>query len=259
MASGLFDLTGKVAIITGGTRGLGLAVATAYLDAGAAVMICSEDPLACATAEARLRDDYHDRIAARTCDVTSQADQCALVDAALSRFGGLDIVVANAGVADPMKGSLACTPAEYRAVMDINLDSIVRLCGLAVPALRARGGGSIVLMASLAGLRGNKAIGVYALSKAAVIQLARNLAIEFGPDNIRANAIAPGFIRTDLAVDLMRDKAFMARRMQNTPLRRAGEPHEVAGVAVFLAGEGGAFVTGQTIVVDGGTLVTDGN
>jgi NAD(P)-dependent dehydrogenase (short-subunit alcohol dehydrogenase family) len=168
-------------------------------------------------------------------------------------------VVANAGIADPMKGSLVCTQAEYRKVMAVNLDAIIELCGLAVPALRARGGGSIVLMASLAGLRGNRAIGVYALAKAAVIQLARNLAIEFGPDNIRANAIAPGFIRTDLAAGLIGDKAFMARRMQNTPLRRPGEPHEVAGAALFLAGRGGAFVSGQTIVVDGGTLVTDGS
>jgi NAD(P)-dependent dehydrogenase (short-subunit alcohol dehydrogenase family) len=255
----LFDLTGKVAIITGGTRGLGLAIAEAYLDAGASVMLCSEDALACETVETRLRCEFQDRVAARACDVTSAADQRVLVNDTLSRFGGLDILVANAGIPDPMKGSLACTEAEYRKVMGVNLDSIVQLCGFAVPALRARGGGSIVLMASLAGLRGNKTLGVYALSKAALIQLARNLAIEFGPDNIRANAIAPGFIRTDLAAGLLGDQAFMTRRMQNTPLRRPGEPHEVAGAALFLAGRGGAFVSGQTIVVDGGTLVTDGS
>jgi NAD(P)-dependent dehydrogenase (short-subunit alcohol dehydrogenase family) len=259
LASALFDLTGKVAIITGGTRGLGLAIAEAYLDAGASVMICSEDAPACEGAKARLQGQFHDRVAARACDVTSQTDQRALVDDTLSRFGGLDILVANAGIPDPMKGSLACTDAEYRKVMSVNLDSVVQLCGLAVPPLRARGGGSIVLMASLAGLRGNRMLGVYALSKAALIQLARNLAIEFGPDNIRANAIAPGFIRTDLAAGLLGDQAFMARRMQNTPLRRPGEPHEVAGAALFLAGRGGAFVTGQTLVVDGGTLVTDGS
>jgi NAD(P)-dependent dehydrogenase (short-subunit alcohol dehydrogenase family) len=143
--------------------------------------------------------------------------------------------------------------------MRVNLHSIVQLCALAVPALKARGGGSIILMSSLAALRGNKSIGPYALTKAALAQLARNLAVEFGPDNIRANAIAPGFIRTDLSASLMANEAFMARRMQNTPLRRAGEPSEIAGPAVFLASKGGAFVTGQTLVVDGGTLVTDGN
>jgi len=259
MACTLFDLTGKIAIVTGGTRGLGLAVAKAYLEAGASVMICSEDAAACDAASAQLRSAGFDRVAARVCDVTVGVDQRALVDDTLDHFGGLDILVANAGIADPMKGSLACTADEYRRVMDINLNSIVHLCGFAVPALRARGGGSIVLMASLAGLRGNRAIGVYALSKAALIQLARNLAVEFGPDNIRANAIAPGFIRTDLGAALLADHAFMARRMQNTPLRRPGEPHEIAGAALFLAGRGGAFVTGHTLVVDGGTLVTDGS
>jgi len=259
MASALFDLTGKIAIVTGGTRGLGFAVAEAYLAAGASVMICSEDAGACDAAVVRLRAAGHERVTARRCDVTCEADQRALVDETQAIFGGLDILVANAGIADTMTGSLAASDADYRRLMAVNLDSVVQLCGFAVPALRARGGGSIVLMASLAGLRGNKAIGVYALSKAALIQLARNLAVDFGPDNIRANAIAPGFIRTDLGASLMADQAFMTRRMQNTPLRRPGEPHEVAGAALFLAGSGGAFVTGQTIVVDGGTLVTDGN
>jgi NAD(P)-dependent dehydrogenase (short-subunit alcohol dehydrogenase family) len=259
VTSTLFDLTGKIAIVTGATRGLGFAVAEAYLAAGASVMMCSEDAAACDAAAAQLREAFPDRVAARVCDVRSEADQRALVDETQGSFGGLDILVANAGIADTMTGSIACSDADYRRVMAINLDSVVRLCGFAVPALRARGGGSIVLMASLAGLRGNRAIGIYALSKAALIQLARNLAVEFGPDNIRANAIAPGFIRTDLGAALLADETFMTRRMQNTPLRRPGEPHEVAGAALFLAGRGGAFVTGQTIVVDGGTLITDGS
>ena len=143
--------------------------------------------------------------------------------------------------------------------MSLNLDSVVELCGLAVPHMLARGGGSIILLSSIAGMRGNKTLGSYALSKAALAQLARNLAVEFGPDGIRANALAPGFIRTELAAPLLADATFMARRMQNTPLRRVGEPEEVAGAALFLASGAGAFVTGQTIVVDGGTLITDGN
>jgi NAD(P)-dependent dehydrogenase (short-subunit alcohol dehydrogenase family) len=158
-----------------------------------------------------------------------------------------------------MSGTVDVTPDDYQRVMSVNLDSIVRLCGLVIPHLKARGGGSIVLMSSIAGLRGNKALGPYALSKAALAQLARNLAVEFGPDNIRANAIAPGFIRTALAEPLLANEDFMARRMQNTPLRRPGEPEEVAGAALFLASPAGAFVTGQTLVVDGGTLITDGN
>jgi NAD(P)-dependent dehydrogenase (short-subunit alcohol dehydrogenase family) len=111
----------------------------------------------------------------------------------------------------------------------------------------------------LSALRGNRHLGPYALTKAALAQLARNLAVEFGPENIRANAIAPGFIRTELAAPLLQDHAFMARRLQNTPLRRPGEPSEVAGPALLLASAAGAFITGQTLVVDGGTLVTDGS
>jgi NAD(P)-dependent dehydrogenase (short-subunit alcohol dehydrogenase family) len=259
MTHALFDLTDKVAIITGSTRGLGRAIAEAYLQAGASVVVSSEDNRACASALADFQSAGYERVMALKCDVSSDIEQRALIDAAVARFGGLDILVANAGIGGPQTGSIASPRDAYDRVMDVNLNSIVRLCGWAVPALKSRGGGSIILMSSLSGLRGNKTIGAYALAKAALSQLARNLAVEFGPDNIRANAIAPGFIRTDLAKPLLADESFMARRMQNTPLRRPGEAHEIAGPALFLAARGGAFVNGQTLVVDGGTLITDGN
>jgi NAD(P)-dependent dehydrogenase (short-subunit alcohol dehydrogenase family) len=198
-------------------------------------------------------------VAWRRCDVTRPGDQQALVEETASRFGRLDIVVANAGISGPMTGTTGAPPAEHRAIMDVNLDSVVELCRLSIPHLVQQGGGSILLMSSIAGLRGNSSLGSYALSKAALAQLARNLAVEHGPDNIRANAIAPGFIRTDLAAPLIADPSFMARRMRNTPLRRPGEPIEVAGAALFLASKAGAFITGHTLVVDGGTLITDGN
>jgi NAD(P)-dependent dehydrogenase (short-subunit alcohol dehydrogenase family) len=254
----LFGLQNKVAIITGSTRGLGRAIAEEYLAAGASVVICSEDAAACVATESLLKSKWPDRVLVQRCDVRNDVEQQALVDAAISRFGGLDILVANAGIGDEHSGSLASTRATFERVMDINLGSIVRLCAMAIGPMKKRGGGSIILMASLAGLRGNKAIGPYALSKAALAQLARNLAVEFGPDHIRANAIAPGLIRTELAAGLLADADFMKRRLQLTPLRRVGEPHEIAGAAIFLASAAGAFVTGQTLVVDGGTLVTDG-
>lgn len=256
--SDLFGLSDKVAIITGSTRGLGRAIAEAFLAAGASVIVSSEDATACRTTELELKTRWRDRVVAVPCDVSDDDDQKAMVDAATAQFGGLDILVANAGIVDEHSGSIASTRGIYDRVMNINLGSIVRLCGMAIGPIKRRGGGSIILMASIAALRGNKAIGPYALSKAAIAQLARNLAVEFGPENIRANAIAPGLIRTELAKPLLADSVFMERRIQLTPLRRPGEPVEVAGAAVFLASRAGGFVTGQTLVVDGGTVITDG-
>jgi NAD(P)-dependent dehydrogenase (short-subunit alcohol dehydrogenase family) len=258
MRDDLFSLSGLTAIVTGSSRGLGFAIADIFSSAGCSVMISSEDAQSAEQAALQLASRGQ-AVAWRKCDVSSEGDQQALVQETVSRFGGLDILVANAGIAGSMSGTAGVSGKEHRRIMAINLDSVVELCGLAAPHLQARGGGSIILMSSIAGLRGNKALGSYALSKAALSQLARNLAVEYGPDNIRANAIAPGFIRTDLAAPLLADQAFMARRMQNTPLRRPGEPIEVASAAWFLASRAGAFVTGQTIVVDGGTLITDGN
>ncbi len=253
----LFDLGGRTAIVTGGSRGLGLVIAETLGRAGANLVIAAEDECEVGAA-GRSLGELGISVAALRCDVRIRADQERLVAAAVERFGGLDILVANAGIPGPTTGSLSFDPDAYARTFDVNLHSIVALSGLTAPHLRARGGGSIILMASLAGLRGNRALGAYSLTKAALSQLARNLAVELGADNVRVNAIAPGFIRTDLAAPLLADAAFMARRMQMTPLRRAGEPTEVAGVALLLASRAGGFITGQTIVVDGGTLISDG-
>ena len=254
----LFGLSGKTAIVTGGARGLGLAIARAFGRAGASVIIAGEDDAEGQKALASLQADASDAMWL-CCDVTKEIDQTALVEQAIARFGAIDILVANAGVAGTSRGSAPFDPGDYRRVMAVNLDSVAQLCALVLPHMQASGGGSIILMASLAGLRGNRSLGAYALSKAALAQLARNLAVEFGSGNIRANALAPGFIRTDLAMPLLADPAFMERRMRSTPLGRPGEPEEVAGAALFLASRAGAFVTGQTLVIDGGTLITDGN
>lgn len=148
---------------------------------------------------------------------------------------------------------------DYARVMAINLRSQVVLANLALPGIAAGGGGAVILISSLSGLRGNGRINAYALAKAGVAQLARNLAVEWGPQGIRVNAISPGFIATELSAPLLADATFMARRMAATPLRRPGTPAEVAGAAVFLASSAGAFVTGHNLVVDGGTLITDGS
>lgn len=249
----LFDLNGKVALVTGSTRGIGLAIARALRVQGAQVVISSEDGDDCA----RVGRDLG--TLAIPADVADDAQLAALVDGTIAHHGGLDILVCNAGITGRAGPFATIDMADYARVMAINLRSQVVLSNLALPHIAQQGGGSAILVASLSGLRGNGAINAYALAKAGVAQLARNLAVEWGPRAVRVNALSPGLIRTELSAPLMANEAFMARRMQMTPLRRPGEMAEVAGAAVFLASPAGGFVTGHNLVVDGGTLITDGS
>jgi len=249
----MFDLTGKSAIVTGSTRGIGRAIAEGLIAQGARVVISSEDAGDTARVAAELG------MPGQPCDVTDDAALAALVDRAVAEFGGLDVLACNAGITGKAGPFADLDMADYARVMAINLTSQVALCNLALPQIAAQGGGAAVLVSSLSGLRGNGRINAYALAKAGVAQLARNLAVEWGPRGVRVNAISPGFIATELSAPLLADETFMARRMAMTPLRRPGTPAEVAGAAVFLASDAGAFVTGHNLVVDGGTLITDGS
>jgi NAD(P)-dependent dehydrogenase (short-subunit alcohol dehydrogenase family) len=247
-----FDLTGKRALVTGSTRGIGRAIAEALIALGARVVISSED----AADTARVADELG--MPGCACDVCDDAALAWLVEFTLAELGGIDVLVCNAGITGQAGPFAEIDMNDYARVMAINLRSQVVLTGLALPHIAAAGGGSAVLIASLAGLRGNGRINAYALAKAGVAQLARNLAVEWGPRNVRVNAVSPGFIATDLSQPLLDNSEFMTRRMAMTPLRRPGTPQEVAGAVVFLASEAGAFVTGHNLVVDGGTLITDG-
>ena len=258
MGSSLFDLGGKVVLVTGATGGLGVALCEALGAHGASVLVSDHDAGACAQRAARLGAAGID--AAPLCmDLADIGGIAAQAARALAWKGGIDILVCNAGVQGPAGPLAAIGTADWQQVMDINLRSVLELTTQLLPAMAARGGGSVILMSSIAGLRGNKAIGLYGLSKAALAQLARNLAVEWGPRGIRANAISPGLIRTPLATPLLGDAAFMQRRLAQTPLRRVGEPHEIAGAAVMLASAAGAFITGHNLVIDGGTTIGDGN
>jgi len=168
-------------------------------------------------------------------------------------------LVCNAGIEGHVGPLASADESDWQGVFDVNLRGAARLANGVIPEMAARGTGSVILVSSIAGLRGNKRIGLYGLSKAAIAQLGRNLAVEWGPQGVRVNAISPGLIRTPLAAELLADEKFMQRRLAMTPLRRAGESFEIAGVAVLLASRAGGFITGQNLVVDGGTLISDGN
>lgn len=254
---GLFDLHGQVALVTGAAGGLGQAIALAFAQQGADLVLSDRDGAAADAVAVSCRA-LGVQARALAADLADPAQANALAADALAVFGRIDTLVCNAGMQGPAGPLLAVQPDAWAQVFQVNLASAHALCTGLVPAMAARGAGSVILMASIAALRGNRAIGLYGMSKAALAQLARNLAVEWGPQGVRANAIAPGLIRTPLAAGMLQDEGFMARRLAMTPLRRVGEPHEVAGVAVMLASAAGGFVSGQTLVVDGGTLVSDG-
>jgi NAD(P)-dependent dehydrogenase (short-subunit alcohol dehydrogenase family) len=254
----LFDLRNQVALITGAAGGLGRAIAEQMAASGATVVVSDLDQAQCELTAQRLRQSGH-QAHAIACDVSRRDAVDALTETALKRCQRIDILVCNAGVQGPAGPLGESSDADWQRVMDTNLRSALWLCSAVIPGMAARGAGSVILMSSIAGIRGNKSIGLYGLSKAALAQLARNLAVEWGPAGVRVNAISPGMIRTPLAEPLLTNSAFMERRLALTPLRRIGEPHEVAGAVVLLASRAGAFITGHNLIIDGGTTISDGN
>ncbi len=253
MAS-LFDLSGKVALVTGSTRGIGRAIAEELAHAGARVAISSRKAEACAAAGAEFERAGH-QVLARPCNVSRREDLQALVDATLARWGRIDIVVANAAT-NPYYGPLTGISDEaFDKIIGNNLKSVLWLAAMTLPIMAGHGGGSFTLVGSIGGLLANTVIGAYGISKAAGHHLVRNLAAEWGAKNVRVNAIAPGLIKTDFARALWEDEARRAERISATPLKRLGEPRDIAGIAVFLASDAAAFITGQCIVADGGVSI----
>jgi NAD(P)-dependent dehydrogenase (short-subunit alcohol dehydrogenase family) len=247
----LFDLGGKTAIVTGSSRGIGRAIADLLAAAGANVVISSRKQAACEDAAAAIRK-AGGRAAAIAAHVGDKAQLEALVAAARREFGAIDILVCCAGV-NPHYGPIAEIPdPAFDRIMATNVRSILWLAAMVLPEMAARKDGAIVIMSSIAGLRGTAGLGAYSISKAADMQLARGLALEWGRHNIRVNCIAPGLIKTDFARALWEDEALVARRLEATPLARLGEPEDIAGAALLLCSQAGAYITGQTLVVDGG-------
>jgi len=249
-----FDLTGKTAIVTGSTRGIGLAIATAFADRGARVVVSSRKADACEAARAAIVERGGEAVAV-PCNIGEKEQLRTLVDRTLEAYGAIDVLVCNAAV-NPYFGPLSGIGDDaFDKIMNSNVRSNVWLCNMVQPSMTAAGGGAIVIVSSIAGLKGSRMLGAYGISKAADAQLARNLAVELGPNNIRVNAIAPGIIKTDFAKALYENPDVEKFVTKQYPLGRLGVVDDVSGVAVMLASRAGAFITGQTIVVDGGTTI----
>jgi NAD(P)-dependent dehydrogenase (short-subunit alcohol dehydrogenase family) len=250
----LFDLDGKVALVTGATRGIGKSIAEELARAGAKVAICSRKAEACEEVRVEFEKSGF-QVLARPCNVSRKEELQAFVEATAAKWGGIDVVVANAA-SNPYYGPLTGISDEvFDKILANNVKSVLWLAGFTLPGMAARGGGSFIVVGSIGGILANTVIGAYGISKAADHHLVRNLAAEWGPKRVRVNTIAPGLIRTEFARALWEDEKRAKERIEATPLRRLGEPRDIGGIAVFLASPASAFMTGQCIVADGGVTI----
>lgn len=252
----LFDLSDKVAIVTGSTKGIGRASAEALVAQGARVAISSRNQDACDAVAAEINARFGEgRAIAIAASLSDKAALQRLVDGTRDAFGRIDVLVCNAA-SNPYYGPMdGISDEQFRKILDNNILANHWLVQMVAPEMRARREGSIIIVSSIAGLRGTPVIGAYGISKAADMQLTRNLAVEFGPDNVRVNCIAPGLVKTDFARALWEDPKRIEATNATVPLRRIGEPDDIAGAVVFLASRAGAFMTGQAMVIDGGVTI----
>lgn len=253
----MFDLSGKVAVVTGSTKGIGRSIAEQMAALGAKVVVSSRKADVCETVAAEIGAKWakHGGAAiAIPCNI-SHKDQCeALIARTIEEWGKVDILVCNAAV-NPFLGSMRDIPEEaFDKTMNANVKSNLWLVNAVVPGMIERNDGAIVVIGSTGGLRGTAALGAYGMSKAADMQFVRNITVEWGRHNIRANCIAPSLVKTDMAKALWSDPARAVAIESTYPLQRIGEPEDIAGICAALVSRAGAWVTGQTIVVDGGML-----
>jgi NAD(P)-dependent dehydrogenase (short-subunit alcohol dehydrogenase family) len=252
--SHLFDLSGKVAIVTGSSRGIGRAIAEGLAEQGARVVISSRKQDACDAVAVAINEKHgQGQAIAIAASISDKQALQHLVDETRAQLGRIDILVCNAA-SNPYYGPMAgITDDQFRKILDNNVVANHWLVQMAAPDMLERGTGSIIIVSSVGGLTSSTVIGAYNISKAADLQLVRNLAAEFGPQGVRVNAIAPGLVRTDFARALWENPEILKRVTSVAALKRIGEPNELAGAAIFLASDASSFVTGQTLVVDGGS------
>jgi NAD(P)-dependent dehydrogenase (short-subunit alcohol dehydrogenase family) len=253
----MFDLSGKVALITGSSRGIGKAIAQQMALQGARVVISSRKAESCQAVADEIRAAGGAAFA-HACHVGHRAELQSLVDATIAKWGQIDVVVCNAAANPHFGPSATISDEAFDKIIRTNLLSNLWLCNMTLPAMAQRRDGAVIIVSSIGGFIGSALLGAYGISKAGDMQLARNLAVEWGPHNIRVNCIAPGVIRTQFSRALWADPARAAALARSNPLRRLGDPEDVAGVAVMLAARAGSYINGQTFVVDGGALIGGG-
>ena len=250
----LFDLHGKVAVITGSSRGIGRAIAEAMAAFGAKVVVSSRKREACEQVRAEIAKRGGDAVVI-PCNIGDKQELARLVEETNKTCGKIDVLVCNAAVNPHFGPSQEIPDGAFEKILGSNVRSNHWLCQMVIPAMAELGGGTVIIVSSIGGLKGSDRLGTYGVSKAAEMQLARNLAVEWGPRKVRVNCIAPGLVRTDFARALWENQEVYERAVRSYPLRRIGEPQDIAGAAVFLASKAGSFITGQTIVVDGGVTI----
>lgn len=251
ISESLFDLTGKVALITGSTKGIGKAIAQRMSQHGARVVISSRKADACDRVAEEIRAAGGEAFA-KACNVGRKEELDALVDATMAHWGRIDILVCNAAVNPHFGPTIDLPESAWDHVMNANVKSLYLISNKVLPQMAERGEGAVLFISSLGAFMGSDTMGVYSISKAAELQMARNLAVEWGPRGVRANCISPGLIKTDFARTLWADPVLLKYRQRFTPLQRIGEPDEIAGAAVFLCSKAAGFMTGQTLIIDGG-------
>ena len=252
----LFDLTDRVAVVTGASRGIGEAIARRLAQHGARVVVSSRNLEPCEAVAASINEaEGREAASAFACNISHRDQLRALVDHANGAFGPIDILVPNAAVNVHYGPSAEIDEGQIDKILGANFKSTHFLSHMVAPQMAERGGGAIVIVSSISAFVGNGGIGTYGVSKAADLQLARNLAVEYGPRGIRTNAIAPGVVKTQFAEALWSDPKMEAKVTSEIPARRFGEPDDIAGIAVMLASDASAWMNGSCVTVDGGTLI----
>ncbi len=254
----LFDLTGKVAVITGSSKGIGRAMAQEMARHGATVVISSRKADNCEEVARKINVELAEetgRAVAIPVNIGDKNGVESLISEVKNKLGSIDVLICNAAV-NPAYGSMTeLQDSAFKKILDVNIMSNHWLCQLVIPDMKRRKDGVIVVVSSIGGLKGHEKLGAYCISKAADLQLVRNLATELGPFNIRVNAVSPGLVRTDFAKALWENPDTLEKRTRFDPLRRIGEPEELAGIGVYLSSRAGSFTTGQNFIIDGGSTI----